>query len=112
MKQMLSSLSFPFSFGLLPDIKEEAPQKQQRGVSELEAGKEGQSEAMVRLIFHASRSLDFTLKVMMNPWSAIRHQLTWEAISTFTERTQDLESEGLISSPIQSFQSLRNEFSH
>lgn len=70
-----------------------APQKQQRGGSELEAGKVGQSEAVISLVFQASGSMDFTLKALMNPWSTLRYQLTWEAIGTIAERTQDLESE-------------------
>lgn len=51
------------------------------------------------LVFHASRSMAFALKAMMNAWSTLRHQPTWEAIGTIIERTQDLESEGLLSSP-------------
>lgn len=43
----------------LLEIQEGAPQMKQRGVSEHEAGKAGQNQAGLSLVFHASRSLDF-----------------------------------------------------
>lgn len=75
------SLGFP-----LLEIQEGAPQMKQRGVSEHEAGKAGQNQAGLSLVFHASRSLDFILKVMVNSWTILRHQLTWEASCTLQQK--------------------------